>query len=149
MFRWARLLANGKSIRLAWGFAFAMTMVVNVAGVGNARSADPAVQSVKDGKLYGYPSMTLGEALGGFMSNVKWESLKADDGHTYVNVRGSITYDGEPVTAVVQYKLIDKAGRFEFSAFEINGVPQPDYLYNDLIEKAYEKASKKPKTLKR
>jgi hypothetical protein len=143
MFKWAKPLANSKFIRLAWGFAFAMGMIINVAGVGNARSADPVAQSVRNGKLEGYQGVTLGEALESFMSNVKWESLKADDGHTYVNVRGGITYYDKPVTAVVQYKMIGKTGNFEFNAFEINEVPQSVLVYNALIEKAYEEVQQK------
>jgi len=41
-----------------------------------------------------------------------------------VNLRGGITYDGIPVTTLVQFLVNENTDRFEISAMEINDLPQ-------------------------
>jgi hypothetical protein len=98
---------------------------------------DPAVESVKNGILTFFPSKTLGDVLENFLSDISWESLVADDGHTYVNVSGVILFYGEPATAVVQYRL-NEDETFEFYAIEIDDVSYGDFVYFELIISSFE-----------
>jgi len=109
---------------------------VSTAG-GNQSSSDPAVNAIRNGALDFYPSKTLGKALSEFLTNIKWESLVADDEFTYVNVSGGILYNDEPATAVVQYRLNDD-DTFEFYAIEIDGGVHGFTTYFQLIVLSFE-----------
>jgi hypothetical protein len=144
LFKRARLLGQKQVHLIIWSIAFVFSMcfaALMALGLAFSNHDDHAVQSVRGGTLESYPGMTLGKALESFMPGAKWESLVADDGKTYVNVKGRVEFQGKPVTARIQYRL-DENGGFEFQAFEVNGVPQPPILYMGLIEKAYEEAQK-------
>lgn len=100
------------------------------------------ISSVKDGYFYSYDEMTVGEAVDNFFHKPKWSSGepvdKALQGYTLVNCKGGITYYDEYVEAEIQF-LVDKDdGSFELHAFEINGVPQSDYMIGGLIEAMFE-----------
>lgn len=131
VYKRAKLVGDSRPVYLiVWCLTFALSFIT--LGGNNA-----AINTVKNGTLDGHPEMTLGKAVEGFMSNVKWESIKADDGNTYVNVKGGITYDSKPVTAVIQYRVYD-SGRFEHQALEFNEVPQSAFMYWGLVEKMFE-----------
>ena len=97
-------------------------------------SEDKKAQQVKNGKLNSCPQMTLQEMAEGFMGSPSWSSIKADDGGSYVNLKGDITFHEKPVTALVQFKL-NQDDTFEFQAFEINDVPQNTLIANALLTK--------------
>ena len=80
------------------------------------------------------PQMTLQEMAEGFMGSPSWSSIKADDGGSYVNLKGDITFHEKPVTALIQFKL-NQDDTFEFQAFEINDVPQNMLIANALLTK--------------
>ena len=130
LYRRAKLLGQKPIHLVVWCLTFALSFIPT--GSGNA-----GVNMVKNGYLDAYPQKTIGTAFEGYMSNVKWESLKANDGSTYVNVSGRITYDGKPAKAIVQYRVYTN-GTFEYHAFEIDGVPQNDLMYGVFIYKVYE-----------
>lgn len=96
----------------------------------------PSVQMVKGGILENYPHKTLGEAIEGFVGNPRWKSIEAEDGFTYVNIRGEISFHDKPVTMTLQYKL--DGNSFYFNALEFNDIPQNSFMYFALIEKIYE-----------
>jgi hypothetical protein len=165
MFKRAKLLGQKQVHLIVWGILPAIVLVVILVGASSeimehraiaaadeadkldrrwteklwAATHDPAVHAVRAGTLDAYPDITLGEALENFMSDAKWESGKANDGQTYVNIKGGILYQEKPATALVQFRLDTMGSRFEPNAFEINGLPQPNILmYHALVTKAYE-----------
>lgn len=100
------------------------------------------ISVVKNGYFYSYDEMTVGEAVDNFFHKPKWSSGepvdKALQGYTLVNCKGGITYYDEYADAEIQF-LVDKDdGSFELHAFEIDGVPQSDYMINGLIEAMFE-----------
>jgi hypothetical protein len=138
LFKRARILGQKQLHLIVWCISFVICGIVVLV---ESSHDDHAVQAVRGGALEAYPDMTLGKALESFMSGAKWESLVADDGKTYVNVKGRVEFQGKPVSASIQYRL-DEDDSFEIQAFEMNGVPQPMIYYLGLIEKAYEEAQK-------
>lgn len=112
---------------------------VYYAALSGVTAGDPQIVSmVKDGTLSAYPDRTIGEAVEGFFANPRWEHIVAEDGNDYVNVRGRISYAGEPADAVVQYAVDPETGSFQVNAFEINGLPQNELMYLELVAKMYE-----------
>lgn len=112
---------------------------VYYAALSEVTAGDPQIVAmVKDGTLSAYPDQTIGEAVEGFFANPQWEHIVAEDGNDYVNVRGRISYAGEPADAVVQYAVDPETGSFQVNAFEINGLPQNELMYLELIAKMYE-----------
>jgi len=109
----------------------AMSLILFSCG-GNSKE----VKSVKEGRLTAYPEKTLGEAIDSFMGDPEWESIEADDGNIYVNVKGSIMLHEKEVEALIQYKV--DGDYFELNALEFNGVPQNMFMYSGLIDKMYE-----------
>lgn len=99
-------------------------------------SNDSAVNCVRYGALEFYPTKTLGKALSGFLSNIKWESLKKDD-TTYVKVSGEALYYDKPVTVTTQYKL-NNDDTFEFHSIEIDGEPKEYEIYFELVVLSFE-----------
>lgn len=100
------------------------------------------ISSVKNGHFYSYDEMTVGEAVDNFFDNPKWSSGEPVDkalaGYTLVNCKGGISYYDEYAVAEIQF-LVDKDdGSFELHAFEIDGVPQSDYMIGALIELMFE-----------
>ncbi len=84
------------------------------------------------------PEQTIGQAVEDFFGNPKWVSLVAEDGNTYVNLTGKITFLDEEVDALVQFRVDKEAGTFIINAFEMNGIPQNDAMKLGLVEALYE-----------
>lgn len=95
------------------------------------------VKSVKGGRLNGHPEKPLGEAIDGFMGSPKWETIEAEDGNIYVNIKGNILFQEKEIEALIQYKV--NGDTFELSALEFNEIPQNMFMYYGLINKMYEK----------
>ena len=87
----------------------------------------PEVSSIKNGSLGSCPDRTVDEIVSCYMASPSWESIVATNGNTYVNVTGSIQYDGKDVNALLQF-LINPDDTFEANAFEINEIPQNFFL---------------------
>jgi len=141
LFKRAKLLGKKQTQFIVWCIVFPVCLVIAIGKEAMSSGNSQAVLAVREGALDSHPDMTLGQALESFISDVKWESLVADDGKTYVNAKGGIAFQGKPATALVQYRLDD--GRFQYQAFAINGVEQPYMRYLELIEKAYGEAHNK------
>ena len=101
-----------------------------------------AISIVKDGHFTYYDEMTVGEAVDGFFGNPKWKSYVPADKELrdfmLVNVEGKIIYDDEKADAIIQFIVDEDTGEFELYAFEIDGVPQNDYMIVSLIEAMFE-----------
>jgi len=93
---------------------------------------------VKNGTLMDYPDKTLGEAVDDFFGNPYWYSGVSEDGITFVNVEGTIMFMDKNVDALLQYTISADKSTFEFSALEINEVPQAMIIYLGLVEAMYE-----------
>ena len=112
-----------------------------VAGCGDDKVVgsgdDRALSIVQDGNFTGHDDYTVGQAAACFFENPKWTSLKAEDGSNYVNLTGGMTFAGEPVEALIQFRVDKDAGTFVINAFEIDDAPQDDALKLSLIEAMY------------
>jgi hypothetical protein len=81
-----------------------------------------AVKSVKGGTIQACPSSTLGEMGDAFLSNPSWRDFDSLSGSKVVELTGGFSYDGVPVDAVIQFKVIGSS--FETAYLGINGVDQ-------------------------
>ena len=59
------------------------------------------VNIVQGGVLDTCPKKTVEEMVDGFMADLSWETVVADDGKKYVNISGVITYDEKPVMTLL------------------------------------------------
>lgn len=91
------------------------------------------VKLVKDGHLQSCPSHTVDQMVEGFMESPSWKSGKSEDGKTYVNIEGGITFHDKPVRAMIQF--IVEGDNFSFNAFEMNGVPSANIIAIGLLDK--------------
>lgn len=91
------------------------------------------VKMVKGGTLHSCPNKTIEQMVDGYMGSPSWESLVADDGNSYVNIKGRITYSDKPVTATVQFLVEPQNQTFQFQAIEINDVPMNGLLGLSLL----------------
>ena len=80
------------------------------------------VKSVKSGTIKACPSSTLGEMADSFLSNPSWRDFDSVSGGKVVELTGGFSYDGVPVDAVIQFKVIGSS--FETAYLGINGVDQ-------------------------
>lgn len=114
----------------------AIAYAVSSSGVG-AGGSDKYVQMVKGGTLDGYPQKTVGDAFDDFLDNPKWESSLSEDGERFVNVKGGAVYADKEVELVVQFLVDEAAEIFNYNACEINGVPQNNLIFWNLLETIY------------
>lgn len=97
-------------------------------------SAD--VSLVKNGRLDGFPEVTVGELVDNFLGGSSWSTDTGPGGQRIVNVKGQLTFVGKPVQGVIQFFVEGK--RFELQAFEMNGIPQNNLVKATLFKKMYE-----------
>ena len=118
--------------------AVILLVVVGFSTLSSDGTGDKYVQLVKSGTLDGYPQMTVGEAFDGFLSDPKWESGLSDDNVRFVNVKGGALYFGEEAELAVQFIIVDeKEGSFQYNACEVDGTPQNNLVFWDLLETIY------------
>ena len=99
---------------------------------------DPSVSMVKSGVLDSCPDKNMDEMVNGFLGSPKWTSGISEDGQKFVNIEGRLTYAEKEVDGLIQFLVNDDNNSFEFSAFEINEVPQSILIANALLEKMCE-----------
>ena len=73
------------------------------------------------------------------MGSHSWSSGSTEDGNSFVNLKGQVTYmpnEGieKTVTAVIQFQL-NNDETFQFHAIELNEIPQPTMMGLSLLEK--------------
>lgn len=100
-----------------------------------------AVAMVKGGTLSLCPGHTVEQMANGFLDDPSWESGVGNNGTEFVNVSGGITLSGKPVTAVVQFTVDETGGTFQYNAFEINEVPQNNFMAAALFKKMCDSAT--------
>ena len=97
-----------------------------------------AVSLVKDGTVKACPQGTLGEMASAFLSNPEWSDFESTTGSTVVELTGGMTYDGMPVTALMQFDTSVALGTFEVAYLEIGSVPQNLLVTSALLTKMCE-----------
>jgi hypothetical protein len=86
------------------------------------------IDIVRTGHLENCPQKTLDQEVAGYFEAPHWESGATADAVDFVTARGTVTYQGKPAEAMLQFVMDkDKAG-FRYRAFAINGIPQPLYV---------------------
>ncbi len=139
----ATLTKQSKSYFWVWIISFAISFYISTNYYPNTQlnfgssAGSSEIVLVKNGTLSSYPNKTVEEAVNGFFGNPRWEKIIAEDGNTYVNVTGNITYMEKEVSAVIQFRIHETNNTFEINAFEINGVPQNNFILIGLLSKMY------------
>lgn len=89
------------------------------------------VSAVKDAYLESCPTVTLGQMADAYMVEPTWSDFPSDSGGTIVELDGYITFDGAPVSALIQFNLI--GGSFEAVYLGINSVDQSLLMLSALL----------------
>ena len=118
-------------IRIALG---AFAVLITLAGCGDSAE----VKMVKGGKLQMCPNATVEEMVDGFLGDPSWESGKSNDGQEFVNVEGKMTFQEKEVTAKVQFFINKDRTSFQYNAFEMNDIPQNNFIASALLSKMCE-----------
>jgi len=108
--------------------------------VGLAACSSPEVDMVKGGSLSSCSNHTLEEMVDGFLGSPSWESGESDDGVKYVNVSGDMILSGKEVTGMLQFTIGKDSETFQYRAFEINEVPQNNFMAGALLKKMCDSA---------
>ena len=124
--------ASGAAIRL---LALLSLAVFSVACGDNDKnptgSKDIVVNTVRNGHFNNYQAKTVGALAECYFSRPRWESLTRTDGNTYVNLSGQISYIGNPVNALLQFRI--SGSSWEINSFEMNDIPQNALLTSGLV----------------
>jgi hypothetical protein len=141
-----RVMAKSKVLALGIIGVIAVAAIVIVAslfdgnsGFGNLLDSNNRyVRIVMDGSPDAIPNISYGEAFNNFFGTPRWTYFKSDDGRDIVEFIGDCTYQGVPVTAMIQFVVDGGSERFEAIYLEFNGVPQNILTLAALIDIAFE-----------
>jgi len=86
------------------------------------------IQVVKTAHLDNCSGKTVEQEVNGFFASPTWQAGATSDGTDFVNVSGTVTYQGKPTTAVFQFLMFKDKSGFKYHAFTINNVPQSIYV---------------------
>ena len=103
----------------------------------NSCGESEMVSLIKNGTLENYPEKNLGIAIDNYFGTPYWTSGESEDGEKFVNIEGRILFMDKEVDALLQYTISADNTSFEYSALELNGVPQSNLIYLGLIESMY------------
>ena len=115
-------------------------IIIIAVGIGifnyfsNDSGEDSIVQQVKYAKLGSCPEKTVDEMAKGFMGSPSWSAGKSEDGNTFVNLEGDISFMEKKVSAVIQF-IFNDDDTFKFNALEFNEIPQNNLIASSLLEK--------------
>ena len=82
------------------------------------------ISVVKTGHLDNCLGKTLDQEVSGFFEKPRWEAGATADGVDFVNIRGTVTYQGKPAEALLQFVMNKDKSGFTYRGFTIDGVPQ-------------------------
>ena len=99
---------------------------------------NPEVSFIKSAEFDACPNITVEEMVNSYLSSPQWEAIVDDEGRTYVNVTGGMTYDGDPADALIQFKI--RGDAFQVNAFELNGDPQNEFTIGILVSNMCDEA---------
>lgn len=121
----------------------ALMIVATVFSLINEGAFDSRLVSmIKGGQMPGCKEHTVEQVVNGFMGNPSWESGAGEGGVQFVNVSGDIMLHEKKVRALVQFKVNESEGAFQYNAFEANGVPQNNLMAMALMKKMCESVPK-------
>jgi len=123
--------------KFMWGQALiAVTVTVATAAIMNSVfNQSIEVKTIKQSSLSMCPNATIEQMVNGFMENPSWDSGVGANGKKFVNISGGITYMNKPVNGVLQFVFSNDNTSFQYSAFEINEIPQNTFIGNELLTK--------------
>jgi hypothetical protein len=84
------------------------------------------------------PNATVEEMVDGFLGSPSWESGKSDDGQEFVNVEGKMKFQEKEVAAKIQFFINKDHTNFQYNAFEMNDLPQNNFIASALLKKMCE-----------
>ena len=104
-------------------------------------SDSPEVLGVKNGYLSEYSTtVTVGDAIDGFLSTPMWQYFQADSGEKIVQCTGGCTYQEQNVEAKVQFQINDD-DTFKIYTIAFNDISQNLLVTAAFFEKIYEDAA--------
>lgn len=126
-----RILNRGKRYIIGWGLGFGFLVMILSFQWNPLFLIDFSIQQVKRGTLYSCPDYTLEELVDHYVTNPEWSKEKDDHGDRFVNMNGKISMFKQDVNILIQYKIT--TDEFLFHDLKINGVSQPDSVYDGLV----------------
>lgn len=138
--------------KIIWGIAAVMGIVILSLTLGNTEKQEltsqvkntvnaSQVEAIKSLKSEG-SSATLGELIEAGVSSASYELYDpAEDGNTYVTIKGNITYNEQPVVVALQYKKVGEDS-YEFYTMTYNDVPQNELeaaAFFQYLQESYDK----------
>jgi hypothetical protein len=91
------------------------------------------IDLVKSGNFDSCPKENIQSMVEGLWENPVWTDFKGDDGKDYVNVTGTLSYNGKNETCLLQFLVSGE--NFNVNVFQINGVSQDEETILLLIDK--------------
>ncbi len=138
LFRRAYILKQKNIYAIVWCLTFAILLFAPSVISRTTGVADPSVvTNLKNATLNSYPNKTVGQMVDNYFGNPSWKAIVANDGNTYINITGNITYDGKTVDVLLQYKY-NSNNTYDFKALEFNEVPQAKTVYQQLVQSMYD-----------
>lgn len=126
--------------KAAWAFklsGFAILAAAVFFFIGKAEEKK-YIESVKNGHPEIYENISYGQAFDSFFSAPEWKYFESTDGNDVVQFSGGCTYQGSEVTATIQFILDYEGGTFTTGAFDLNGVPQNEFMTYAIITNVFD-----------
>lgn len=115
-----------------------IVLILAIGAVVSSGSKNKYVELVKTGSPLSYPDITYGEAFDSFFSDPTWTYFEFTDEKDVVEFSGGCTYQGNEVTATIQFILDVEEGTFSAEYFDMNNVPQTDLATAAIITTVFE-----------
>lgn len=90
------------------------------------------IDLVKSGNFDTCPNQNIESMVEGLWGDPVWTEFKGEDGKDYVNLTGTLTYNGKNETCLLQFLVSGE--NFNVNVFEINGVSQDEETIGLLVE---------------
>ncbi len=100
------------------------------------------IDYVKEGYPEAYPNITYGEAFDSFFGEPSWKYFVTENDEDVVEFAGQCFFMDAEVTATVQFILDIDNGTFEAGYFDMNGVPQNQFMTGIILTKVFESYGK-------
>ncbi len=117
-------------------------IVSAVSGIWGNEGEKEYVNYVKEGYPESYPYITYGQAFNDFFGDPEWKYFKSSDENDIVEFSGKCTYMDAEVTATIQFVLDIDNGTFVPGYFDMNGVPQNEWMTLFIINKVFDSYGK-------
>lgn len=106
---------------------------------------DPGnIELAKTAYLADCPKHPVEQQVNGYFGAPRWETGADSNGQDFVNISGTVTYRGQPSTALLQFAIDKSRQSLGYRAFAINGVLQPYYVATMTLKEMCASASQAP-----